>query len=53
VVIDADRLEDVATAAVERAERERELFRRLRDGATTVELLGLDPSLIRRPDRGG
>lgn len=51
VVIDADRLEEVATAAVERAERERELFRRLRDGATTIELLGLDPSLIRRPDR--
>ncbi len=50
VVVDADRLEEVVTAAVDRAEREQDLFRRLREGATTVELLGLDPSRIKRPD---
>jgi len=43
VVIDADRLDEVLAAGRSRAAREQELFARLRDGATTVDLLGLDP----------
>jgi 4-hydroxy-4-methyl-2-oxoglutarate aldolase len=45
-VVPADTLADVLAAAQSRAERERGLFAALRDGATTVELLGLDPSRL-------
>lgn len=43
----AERLEEVLAAARARAARERELFTRLRAGATTLELLGLDPARVR------
>ena len=49
VIIPADELDTVATAARQRADREQELFAQLRAGATTVELLGLDPTKIHRP----
>jgi 4-hydroxy-4-methyl-2-oxoglutarate aldolase len=42
VVIAATQLDDVIAAARTRAQREQEMFRALQDGATTVELLGLD-----------
>jgi 4-hydroxy-4-methyl-2-oxoglutarate aldolase len=41
-VISGSQLDDVMAAARARAEREQELFAALREGATTVELLGLD-----------
>jgi 4-hydroxy-4-methyl-2-oxoglutarate aldolase len=51
-VVPATRLEDVLDAGRARAERERALFDALRDGKTTVELLGLDPSPIEDADDG-
>lgn len=45
-VIPAQRLDEVLSAGTARAEREQGLFDALRDGKTTVELLGLDPSSI-------
>lgn len=45
-VVPAGQLDDVLAAGRARAERERALFAALRDGKTTVELLGLDPSPI-------
>jgi 4-hydroxy-4-methyl-2-oxoglutarate aldolase len=45
-VVPAGRLDDVLAAGGARVERERALFAALRDGKTTVELLGLDPSTI-------
>jgi 4-hydroxy-4-methyl-2-oxoglutarate aldolase len=46
VVIPADRLDDVLVAADARAAKEEGLFTALRAGATTVELLGLDPAAV-------
>jgi 4-hydroxy-4-methyl-2-oxoglutarate aldolase len=45
-VVPAPRLDEVLAAGRARAERERALFEALRDGRTTVELLGLDPSAV-------
>jgi 4-hydroxy-4-methyl-2-oxoglutarate aldolase len=47
-VISADALDDVLERARARAERERGLFTRLREGATTIDLLGLDPTRVIR-----
>lgn len=46
VVVPFEAVEDVLAAARERTEREQELFAALRNGATTVELLDLDTSVI-------
>jgi 4-hydroxy-4-methyl-2-oxoglutarate aldolase len=48
VVVPAAMLADVTAAARRRAERERALFDALGSGRTTVELLGLDLSRVRR-----
>jgi 4-hydroxy-4-methyl-2-oxoglutarate aldolase len=45
-VVPASQLDAVLAAGSARAERERALFDALRDGKTTVELLGVDPTLI-------
>jgi 4-hydroxy-4-methyl-2-oxoglutarate aldolase len=50
VVVAASDLGVVIEAAHARAEFEQELFAHLRSGATTVELLGLDATRIRRAD---
>ena len=44
VVIPRAQLNDVIDAATTRYENEQELFRELKEGRTTIELLGLDPS---------
>ncbi len=50
VIIDRERAEDVYEAAVRRRQRELEIFEQLRQGRTTVELLGLSvPDVGRRP----
>jgi 4-hydroxy-4-methyl-2-oxoglutarate aldolase len=49
-VIPADRLETVVTAGAARAEKEARLFAELRAGATTLTLLGLDPSPVEGGD---
>jgi 4-hydroxy-4-methyl-2-oxoglutarate aldolase len=46
VVIPSARLDEVVAAGRARAEKERGLFEALRGGATTVELLALDPSQL-------
>lgn len=53
VVIDADRVDDVLDAARARTAREQDLFAALKAGATTVDLLGLDASLVERLDEPG
>jgi 4-hydroxy-4-methyl-2-oxoglutarate aldolase len=50
-VVPAAHLDDVLAAAQTRAEREKALFDALRDGKTTVELLGLDTTPI-TPENG-
>ena len=45
-VVPGATLEAVLTAARARAEKEDGFFRALRDGATTIELLGLDESPV-------
>ncbi|HYV60903.1 MAG TPA: RraA family protein [Acidimicrobiia bacterium] len=45
-VVPAAQLDEVLAAGRARAEREQALFDALREGKTTVELLGLDPSAI-------
>ena len=45
-VIAADDLDAVTAAGRDRAEREQVLFRELKQGRTTIELLSLDPSPI-------
>jgi len=45
-VVPQDHLEEVLAAGRERAAREADLFAGIRKGATTIELLGLDPSPI-------
>jgi 4-hydroxy-4-methyl-2-oxoglutarate aldolase len=47
VVIPVNSLERVLTAARRRAELEQQMFAALRNGATTVDLLTLDPSIVR------
>jgi 4-hydroxy-4-methyl-2-oxoglutarate aldolase len=49
VVIAANELDAVLEAGRARAEKESAMFTRLRSGSTTVELLGLDTSSVRRP----
>ena len=49
-VVSGDRLQEVVAAGEARASREAELFGQLRDGRTTLDLLGLDPSTIERMD---
>jgi 4-hydroxy-4-methyl-2-oxoglutarate aldolase len=46
-VIAADSLGDVLAAGRARADKEEGLFAALADGATTVDLLGLDPSCVK------
>lgn len=50
VVIPAGQFDEVVAAARHRSDREQDLFRRLQSGETTVELLGLDPTAIKRVD---
>jgi 4-hydroxy-4-methyl-2-oxoglutarate aldolase len=45
-VVPAEHLDDVLAAGQARAKREQALLEALRDGKTTVELLGLDPSEV-------
>jgi 4-hydroxy-4-methyl-2-oxoglutarate aldolase len=45
-VVAATELDDVLAAGTARAQREQAMFAALRDGKTTVELLGLDPTPI-------
>jgi 4-hydroxy-4-methyl-2-oxoglutarate aldolase len=45
-VVGAATLEDVVRAAHARADKERAMFEALRQGATTLELLALDPSPV-------
>jgi 4-hydroxy-4-methyl-2-oxoglutarate aldolase len=45
-VVAAAELDDILAAGTARAEREQDLFAALRDGKTTVELLGLDPTPV-------
>ncbi len=47
VLIPAPCLQDVLAAAEARASKERGIFEALRGGSTTVEVLGLDASLVR------
>lgn len=47
VAIGVNELDDVVTRAVDRQTKEAELFDRIRAGATTVELLGLDTGALR------
>jgi 4-hydroxy-4-methyl-2-oxoglutarate aldolase len=46
VVVPGDALDQVVAAGRSRAEKESGYFAALRDGATTLELLGLDAGLI-------
>jgi 4-hydroxy-4-methyl-2-oxoglutarate aldolase len=48
-VLPGDALEAVLAAGAARAEKEDGFFARLRDGATTVELLDLDPAPVEGP----
>jgi len=50
VVVPGDRVDEVVEAGRARGAREAEMFEQLRSGATTVELLGLDPTPITTPD---
>jgi 4-hydroxy-4-methyl-2-oxoglutarate aldolase len=45
-VVPGDRLDEVLVAGRARADKEAEMFERLRAGATTIELLGLDPTSV-------
>lgn len=49
VVVPAGAVDDVVARAGDRAAKEVRLFEALREGATTMELLGLDPAPVRRP----
>jgi 4-hydroxy-4-methyl-2-oxoglutarate aldolase len=48
-VIPSATIDEVIAGGHARAEKERVMFERLRGGATTVELLGLDTTPVRRP----
>jgi 4-hydroxy-4-methyl-2-oxoglutarate aldolase len=47
-VVPGDHLADVTGLARTRTDKEQEMFTALEAGATTIELLGLDPSAVRR-----
>jgi len=49
VVVAASTLDDVLAAGRARAEKEDGMFARLRDGATTIDLLGLDTARVTGP----
>ena len=49
VVVAASTLDDVLAAGRARAEKEDGMFARLRDGATTIDLLGLDTARVTSP----
>lgn len=51
VVVPGAEIDLVLEAARERAEKEARMFKALRDGATTLQLLGLDPRPIREGER--
>jgi 4-hydroxy-4-methyl-2-oxoglutarate aldolase len=58
VVVPYDRLEECCDAAAQRADKESAIFARLQNGATTIDLLGLNPASIEvaladRGDDGG
>ena len=48
VVVPGEQLDEVVTAGGRRADREAGYFTALRDGATTIELLGLDVAPVDR-----
>jgi 4-hydroxy-4-methyl-2-oxoglutarate aldolase len=50
-VVPGNALDAVIAAGWARSDKETAMFERLRAGATTVELLDLDPSPVRRPSR--
>ncbi len=45
-IVPLDELDDVIAAGCAREEKEQGLFEALRDGKTTIDLLGLDPTMI-------
>jgi 4-hydroxy-4-methyl-2-oxoglutarate aldolase len=47
-VLAASRLDDILDAGRARADKEARMFTELRAGATTIDLLGLDPSSVER-----
>ncbi|MBV9413233.1 MAG: dimethylmenaquinone methyltransferase [Acidimicrobiia bacterium] len=49
-VVPSDQLDEVMSSGQARADKEAALFRELKAGRTTVELLGLDPSTIEQSD---
>jgi 4-hydroxy-4-methyl-2-oxoglutarate aldolase len=49
VVVASSAVDEVLAAGRARAEKEEGLFARLRDGATTIDLLDLDPSRVSGP----
>jgi len=49
VVVPSGTLDDVLAAGRARAEKEDGMFARLRDGATTIDLLGLDTARVTSP----
>jgi 4-hydroxy-4-methyl-2-oxoglutarate aldolase len=49
VVIPIDSIDQVLAAGRRRAEKEQQMLAALRDGATTIELLTLDPSIVSQP----
>jgi len=49
VVVPVATLDDVVAAAQTRADKEAGFFTALRSGSTTVELLGLDASIVTGP----
>jgi 4-hydroxy-4-methyl-2-oxoglutarate aldolase len=49
-VVPHDTIDAVLAAGRARADKEHELFTRLRDGSTTIDLLALDPSPVERSD---
>ncbi|HSS10046.1 MAG TPA: hypothetical protein VLL25_09185, partial [Acidimicrobiales bacterium] len=52
-VIPGRALDEVVEAGVARALKEERFFMQLREGATTVDLLGLDTSLVERRTPSG
>jgi 4-hydroxy-4-methyl-2-oxoglutarate aldolase len=48
-VVPADAIEEILSAGTARADKETVMFSKLRSGATTVELLGLDTGSVGRP----
>ncbi|HVA08013.1 MAG TPA: hypothetical protein VNG12_14845, partial [Acidimicrobiales bacterium] len=46
VIVPGEKIEEIVAAAQGRTQKELEYFELLRSGATTVELLGLDSSVV-------